>query len=56
MVVFPYQQTQESASGAVRLGLASLVPVACTPLPIFDDVANATYQLSGITPEAIAEG
>jgi glycosyltransferase involved in cell wall biosynthesis len=56
IVVFPYQQTQESASGAVRLGLASLVPVACTPLPIFDDVANATYQLSGITPEAIADG
>jgi glycosyltransferase involved in cell wall biosynthesis len=56
MVVFPYQQTQESASGAVRLGLASLVPVACTPLPIFDDVSNATYQLSGITPEAIADG
>jgi glycosyltransferase involved in cell wall biosynthesis len=56
VVVFPYQHTQESASAAVRLGLASLVPVACTPLPIFDDVSNATYQLSGITPEAIAGG
>lgn len=56
VVVFPYQHTQESASAAVRLGLASLVPVACTPLPIFDDVANATYQLPGITPEAIAGG
>ena len=56
MVVFPYQHTQESASAAVRIGLASLVPVACTPLPIFDDVASVTYRLSGITPEAVAEG
>ena len=56
VLVFPYQHTQESASAAVRLGLASLVPVACTPLPIFDDVANATYQLSGTTPDAIADG
>ena len=56
VLVFPYQHTQELASAAVRLGLASLVPVACTPLPIFDDVANATYQLSDITPDAIADG
>jgi glycosyltransferase involved in cell wall biosynthesis len=56
VLVFPYQHTQESTSAAVRLGLASLVPVACTPLPIFDDVSNATYRLSDITPDAIADG
>ena len=56
VLVFPYQHTQELASAAVRLGLASLVPVACTPLPIFDDVSNATYRLSDITPDAIADG
>lgn len=56
IVVFPYQQSREPVSGAVQLGLASLVPVACTPLAVFDDVADVTYQLSGITPEAIADG
>lgn len=56
VVVYPYQQTQESASGAVRLGIASLRPVAVTPLSIFDDIAPVTYRLSGTTPECIAEG
>ena len=56
VLVFPYQHTQELASAAVRLGLASLVPVACTPLPIFDDVSNATYRLADVTPDAIADG
>jgi len=55
-VVFPYQHTQESASGAVRLGLASGRPVACTPLPIFDDLEDAVARLPGTSPEALALG
>ena len=56
LVVFSYQNTGESASGAIRYGLASKRPVAVTPLPIFDDVASAVFQLPGITPEDIAQG
>jgi glycosyltransferase involved in cell wall biosynthesis len=56
VVVYPYQDTQESASGAIRLGLASRTPVACTPLPIFSDVAEITYRFHATSPEAIAEG
>ena len=56
LVVYPYQKTQESASAAVRLGLASLSPVACTPLPIFDDVAAVTHRLPGIGPNDLAAG
>lgn len=56
LVVYPYQQTQESASGAVRFGLASGKPVAVTPLTIFEDVAQAVHTLPGTTPEALAEG
>jgi glycosyltransferase involved in cell wall biosynthesis len=48
LVVYPYQNTSESSSAAVRLGLSALRPVACTPLPIFDDVAAVTHRLSGI--------
>ena len=56
LVVFPYQNTGESASGAVRYGLASGRPVAVTPLAIFDDVSSVTHRLQGQTPREIADG
>ena len=56
LVIFPYQYTNESASGAVRQGISSLTPVAVTPLPIFDDVADVVYQLPGTNPSLIASG
>jgi glycosyltransferase involved in cell wall biosynthesis len=55
-IVFPYQQTQESGSAAIKIGLASLAPVACTPLPIFDDGAEVIHRLRGCSPLDIAEG
>ncbi|RCJ06756.1 glycosyltransferase [Cupriavidus necator] len=56
VVVFPYQETAESASGAIRYGIASHRPVACSPLPIFSDVADIVHALPGTSPAAIAEG
>jgi glycosyltransferase involved in cell wall biosynthesis len=56
VVVFPYQRTQESASGAVRMGLASCRPVLCTPLEIFDDVRDAVLFTDGFDAFAIAKG
>ena len=56
LLVFPYQTTQESSSGAVRFGLASLKPVACTPLPIFDDVASVVHRLPGTSADDIERG
>jgi glycosyltransferase involved in cell wall biosynthesis len=56
LVVFPYQGTGESASGAVRYGLASGRPVVVTPLPIFDDVSDIVHYLPGTSPKEIAEG
>lgn len=56
LVVFPYQHTQESASGAVRMGIASGRPVAVTPLPIFGDVAEIVHTLPGVEPQQIAAG
>jgi len=55
LVVFPYRNTAESSSAAVRSALASGTPVAVTPVPIFDDVESATYKLLGGEPEEIAE-
>jgi hypothetical protein len=56
VVVFPYTKTGESGSAAVRLGLASGRLVATTPLPIFDDVKDAVYQLPGVSARHIAQG
>jgi glycosyltransferase involved in cell wall biosynthesis len=56
IVVFPYQVTGESASGAVRYGLASSKPVAVTPLPIFDDIADVVHCLPGTSAQDIAKG
>jgi glycosyltransferase involved in cell wall biosynthesis len=56
IVAYTYQKTQESSSAAVRMGLASLRPVAVTPLQIFRDVAGTTHSLPGRRPEEIAAG
>ena len=55
LLLFPYQETAESSSASVRYGLATGVPVAVTPLNIFEDVEEATYRLSGFSPEEMAE-
>jgi O-antigen biosynthesis alpha-1,2-mannosyltransferase len=56
LIVFPYQNTGESASGAVRYGISVGKPVAVTPCDIFDDVLSAVFMLPGKTPELIAKG
>ncbi len=56
LIVFPYQETGESSSAAVRYGLASGKPVAVTPLPIFEDVGGAVFRLPGQSPREIAAG
>jgi glycosyltransferase involved in cell wall biosynthesis len=40
----------------VKMGIASLTPIAVTPLPIFADVASVCHVLPGIAPEDIARG
>jgi glycosyltransferase involved in cell wall biosynthesis len=55
-IVFPYQQSEESASGAVRLGLAAGRPVLTTPLPIFSELAEIVCRLPGTKAREITEG
>ena len=56
LIVFPYQETGESSSAAVRYGIASGRPVAVTPLDIFDDVGQAVHVLPGTEATDIAKG
>jgi glycosyltransferase involved in cell wall biosynthesis len=56
VVIFPYQRSEESASGAVRLGLAAGRPVLTTPLPVFADLSEVVERLPGTDALAITEG
>jgi glycosyltransferase involved in cell wall biosynthesis len=56
LVIFAYRDTAESASGAVRYGMAVGLPVAVTPIPIFDDLGGSVYRFPGTSPVEIAEG
>jgi glycosyltransferase involved in cell wall biosynthesis len=56
LIIFPYQVTDQPTSAAVRFGISSGVPIAVTPLPIFDDVSDIVFQLPGIRPLDLANG
>jgi O-antigen biosynthesis alpha-1,2-mannosyltransferase len=56
LIVYPYQETGESASGAARFGLATGKPVAVTPINIFEDLKGAVHYLPGRLAENIADG
>lgn len=54
-IVFPYAGTQESASGAVTIGLATGKPVLVSNQPIFADLEEITWRMNGSDADAIAE-
>lgn len=56
LIVYPYQDTGESSSAAVRYGLAAERPVAVTPLAIFNDVEGAVWRFAGVSPADLADG
>lgn len=56
LVIFGYENTGESASGAVRYGMAIGRPVAVTPIPIFDDLGGAVFRFKGTSANQIADG
>lgn len=56
LLVLPRRQTAESASGAVRVALASGVPVLVTPVEIFDEAGDAVIRAGGLDSPALASG
>lgn len=53
-LLFPYADTQESSSAAVRVGLATGKPVFCTRGGIFDNVADLVNDIPSSAPADIA--
>ena len=57
IIAFPYQKSEESSSGAVKMGLAAKRPVIVTPLQIFEDLPQKIVaRFDGFTESDIAEG
>jgi FkbM family methyltransferase len=56
IIALPYQQSREGSSAALRGALVTGVPVAVTPLPLFDEADAAVLRLPGVTPAEIAHG
>ena len=54
LIVMPYRKTNESASGAIRYAVSTLLPVLCTKEPIFNDVADIVHFMEDSTPQGIA--
>ena len=52
-IIFPYKNTEESASGAVRVGISAGRPVLVSPLGIFDELCASTTRMGGITTKDI---
>ena len=55
LIVLPYASTIESASGAIRIALASGAPVAATAVEIFDEAESAVATLDNPDPSGLAD-
>ena len=56
LLVLPRRETAESASGAVRVAMASRVPVLVTPVEMFDEMGDAVIRADGLDAPALASG
>ena len=56
MLVMPYSNNLESASGAVRFCIAAKRPLVLTDQPIFKDVKEASILIKDDLPASIAKG
>jgi glycosyltransferase involved in cell wall biosynthesis len=56
LIVLPYEESKESASGAVRVALSSGIPVATTPIRLFAELRDAVASIPGFDAPALALG
>lgn len=56
LVIYPYQQSNESSSASVRQGIASGTEVMVTPISIFEDVTQVVNVFPGTSSKKMALG
>lgn len=55
MLVFPYTDTSESSSAAIRLAAGARRPIITSASPIFDDFKAEVLQIDSVEPKGIAK-
>ena len=55
IIIYPYQRSSESASGAVRFGIISNAITLTTPLNVFNNVKEAVIYMRGFDPISISK-
>ncbi len=56
LLVLPYRPSREASSAPVRGALSTGVPVAVTPLALFEDLGDAVHRFDGIGTDDVAAG
>ena len=56
IVVYPYRESTESSSAAVRMAISGRCLIAITPVHLFADVASGCNTLPGTSPMDMAKG
>jgi len=54
IIALPYDESDDSASGAVRTALATMVPLVATRVKIFGDLGNAVCRADSNDPQILA--
>ena len=56
IIALPYQESKEGSSAALRMAMSTGVPVAVTPLPLFDEAGSAVFRFRGTDSTDVADG
>ena len=56
VIALPYQRSKEASSASLRSALATGIPVAVTPLPLFDEAVGAVFRLPGLDAAPVELG
>jgi glycosyltransferase involved in cell wall biosynthesis len=56
VIALPYQASKEGSSAALRIAMSAGVPVAVTPLPLFDEAGAAVFRFRSTEISDIADG
>jgi glycosyltransferase involved in cell wall biosynthesis len=56
VVALAHRPSREASSAALRGAMAAGMPVAVTPVALFDEAEDAVFRFGGVEAEAIARG
>ncbi|WP_421870145.1 glycosyltransferase [Pararhizobium sp.] len=55
LLVFPYGDSNETATGAVRVALLAGAPILCSSSPVLNDLSRISHRISDLNIENLAE-